>query len=92
MKSTYNKIQIIDFNDIQTKAATTLGTGTGARGYGQPVNSTAVTTGSKVSLTNINALRNDKTGNVTTGVEGRKSFGYVSGQDIINKYINTKPI
>ena len=59
MKSTYSKIQIIDFNDIQAKAATTLGTGTGARGYGQPVNSTAATTGSKVSLTNINALRND---------------------------------
>jgi hypothetical protein len=33
----------------------------------------------------LDVLRNDKTGNVTSGVQGRSAFAYVDAQEIINK-------
>lgn len=33
----------------------------------------------------LDVLRNDKTGNVTSGVQGRTAFAYVDGLDIINE-------
>jgi len=52
-------IQVADYNDIQTKVATILGTGSGNSGYGQTVLSSQVSLSSSVTVTGWNNLRYD---------------------------------
>lgn len=51
--ATGDQITAKDYNDIQAKVASILGTGTGQRGYGQPVVSSPVLGGSVVDITKL---------------------------------------
>jgi len=48
-----------DFNAIQSIIANVLGTGSGSTGYGQPVTSSQVTVGGKITAVGWQKLRND---------------------------------
>jgi len=52
-------IQIADYNDIQSKVAGVLGTGSGNSGYGQTVFSNQITTSNRVSVSDWTALKYD---------------------------------
>lgn len=52
-------ISATDYNTIQTKINTVMGTGTGSYGYGQTVNSSQVAVGNSVTKTQWDALRYD---------------------------------
>ena len=52
-------ISATDYNTIQTKINTVMGTGSGSFGYGQTVNSSQVTVGNTVTKTQWDALRYD---------------------------------
>lgn len=54
-----DKLRINDYNSIQTKVASVLGTGSISYGYGQTLNSSPVTVGTKNSSSKWNDLRND---------------------------------
>ena len=54
-----DKIRTVDYNSVQTKVANILGTGSASLGYGQPVQSSQITTSDKVSVNEWGALRND---------------------------------
>ena len=54
-----DKIRTVDYNSVQTKVANILGTGSASLGYGQPVQSSQVTTSDKVSVNEWGTLRND---------------------------------
>ncbi len=52
-------IQVADYNNIQSKVANVLGTGSGNSGYGQTVLSSQVSTSSKVSVADWTKLKYD---------------------------------
>jgi hypothetical protein len=54
-----DRISATDYNNIRTKIADVLGTGSGSFGYGQPLQSSAVTTGQIVSKEEYDNLRYD---------------------------------
>ena len=54
-----DKIRTVDYNSVQTRVANVLGTGSASLGYGQPVQSSQVTTSNKVSVNEWGTLRND---------------------------------
>ena len=54
-----DKIRVADYNSIRSTVANVMGTGAGPFGYGQPLNSSAVAEGTKLTVTHITKLRND---------------------------------
>ena len=54
-----NLIDDADYNGIQTEVASTLGTGTGDRGYGQPLASAQVAAGTLITATQMVNLKTD---------------------------------
>lgn len=59
--ATFDKISVDDFNRAQNKVADILGTGVGSYGYGQALNSGAVTSFNKVSVAGWTNLQYDMT-------------------------------
>jgi hypothetical protein len=55
----YTTILANEFNSIRSTVASVLGTGVGSRGYGSPVTSYAVSTGSNISYAEFDALKTD---------------------------------
>lgn len=54
-----DKIRTVEYNTVQSRVANVLGTGSGNTGYGQPVQSSQVTTSNNISVNDWGALRND---------------------------------
>jgi hypothetical protein len=54
-----NQIEDTDYNALQDKVQALLGTGSGSRGYGQPVTSADVFQGNIITFAQWDALRND---------------------------------
>jgi hypothetical protein len=54
-----NQIQDTDYNSLQDSVQALLGTGSGSRGYGQPVPSSDVFDGNTITKAQWDALRND---------------------------------
>ena len=54
-----DKIRVIDYNSIRGTVANVMGAGAGPFGYGQPLNSSQVAEGTKLTVTHITQLRND---------------------------------
>lgn len=59
MAAVNSKVSISDYNAVQTKVSTILGTGSTTYGYGQSTASLQITAGTKVSATIWDQLRND---------------------------------
>lgn len=59
MAAVYSKIKADDYNIMQQKVSNVLGIGSGQSGWGQPVQSTPVTTSNAVTINEFNNLRYD---------------------------------
>ena len=83
-----NKIEAVDYNNIQSKIALIMGTGSSDSGYGQSLASSQVVIGNPISVTQWNNLRTDlvkarqhQTG-VAIGTKSPSDVGYVAGADL----------
>ena len=77
-----------DYNTIQSKIATVMGSGSGTVGYGQTVSSSQVGQYDKISVSQWNNLRDDiirarqhQTG-IVIGAKAPNEAGYVAGSDL----------
>ena len=59
MPSASNQVTAVDYNTIRDKVVSILGTGSSTRGYGQTVQSTAVSQGNTITKAQWDALRYD---------------------------------
>lgn len=54
-----DKIRTVEYNTVQSRVASVLGTGSGSLGYGQTVQSSQVTTSNNITINEWGQLRND---------------------------------
>ena len=72
----YTTILANEFNAVQTTVSDVLGTGSGTRGYGSPVSSSQVSTGTNITKTQFDNLKTDLDrcyGHISGGASGATS-------------------